>query len=109
MPDLLCRDVRTGTIPVFWMVSGHHHNSTAVGLLVKYHCVAVCVGYYQRYLVALSIRTCDRTTPNPFSLPPLKLLTHYHMTGPLCDNIPSNLMLTEKWLLDCRTMLYDAV
>jgi hypothetical protein len=102
MPDLLCRDVRTGTIPVFWMVSGHHHNSTAVGLLVKYH-------YYQRYLVALIIRTRDRTTPNASSLQQLKLLTHYHMTEPLCDNIPSNLMLTEKWLLDCRTMLYYAV
>jgi len=41
MPDLVCRDVRTRTISVWWIVSGHHHNSTVGGLLVKYQCVAV--------------------------------------------------------------------
>jgi hypothetical protein len=94
---------------MMWIVSGYHHNSTAVGLLVKYQCVAVCVGFYQQYLVALIIGTRDRTTPNAFTLQQLTLLTHYHMTGPLCENIPSNRTLTAKWLLDCCTMLYDAV
>jgi hypothetical protein len=94
---------------MLWIVSGHYHNSKAVSLVVKYQCVAVCVGFYQQHLVALNIRSRDRTAPNAFCLQQLNLLTHYHMTGPLCDNIPSNRMLTGKWLLDCRTMLYDAV
>jgi hypothetical protein len=54
MPDLVYRVVRTETISMWWIVSGHHHNSTAVGLLVKYQCFAICVGFYQQYLVALN-------------------------------------------------------